>query len=438
MRAPPLNTAALPLILLALLAAGCVQLGPEDPAEGNSDAPPSSSDVPRWRVGQRWNYTTADGGWQNWTVLGVERIDNRTAYKVQITHKAVRNTGTILGFRWYDVDNLTPFRTWTAMRGLSQSTCPGMFPLENASTSCRVDADPLVALYPAAERSVYWKRLVRNWSRVQTPAGTFDAVKVQLFAPSGVQSKWYSPEIGNAVQVKYPEEAAGAMSSRSRLFQLASWSEGSGPAAPAPGPQELEDPSTRDPADLRVPTWEVGHQWRYRGPDGAWRNWTVTGIESHDDDRVYTVKVQMVATDRGNITSRAYRIDAETLGIRETSFFGGDNLPSWAFTAPGYRLFPMTARNYTVRELNATENGTQPMPVEFSSKVSGWEDIHLGEQTVTAVHVRMETNRSWLGDREAWYHPGVRNFVRYTDDARVFELASWSLIGGEHVGASRG
>lgn len=434
MGAYPLGTVALPLIVLALLAAGCVQVGPETPEEDSNASPPSSSDVPGWRVDQRWNYTTADGAWQNWTVLGVDRIDDRTAYKVQVTHKAVRNTGTVLELQWYDVETLTPFRIWTELQGLVQSTCPGMFPLENATRSCQVNIDPFHALYPATERSVYWKRLVHNWSQVQTPAGAFDAVKVQLFAPSGVTSKWYSSETGNAIQIQYPERETGSGSSGPALFQLASWSEGRGPAAPAPDPRELEDPSTREIADLRVPTWDIGYQWSYRGPDGAWRNWTVTEIESHDDGPVYTVKVQTAATDPGNVKSRIYRIDAETLGIKEAAFLGGNNISSWSFTEPGYRLFPMTSGNYTVRERNLTENGSRTMTVQFSSTVSGWEKIHLGDQTAPAVHVRMETNRSWIGHREAWYSPAIGNFVQYIDGGTVFELASWSLIGGENAG----
>lgn len=173
---------------LVFLLAGCIQATPMPAAADDLAAP-------RWEVGDSWHYVDSKAQWLNITVEALEERAGYATYRVR-QHYAIHDYRPYEVWVWLDQATLGKVewgRTDEAgAEGLRDSPPSGqIFPMENRTYTSYPNDD--------LREPMNLTLRIKGWDRIETPAGTFEAIEVQTTNSEGwvMGHGWYSPQVGN-------------------------------------------------------------------------------------------------------------------------------------------------------------------------------------------------------------------------------------------------
>ena len=193
------------LLFLALALAGCGQ--PFDSGASNRDLVP-----PKWTVGDQWRFVDGQGHWENWTVVGIERIGPVEAYKVAIQYVPAQEFGVDSATAWIETRSLGLLKHVDS-DGFRASWTPAiyqLFPFEDRVYNVTM------TIGGGQERPLRMSYTAGQWEFVNTPAGRFEARRVEMIDTYTDQAHfvmWYDPHVGNFVK-RQDDDAT---------YELASW-----------------------------------------------------------------------------------------------------------------------------------------------------------------------------------------------------------------------
>ena len=178
----------LALCTIAAMLAGCTQPGAHEPGTPR---------VPEWAIGDSWSYVDGEGHWENWTVVAKEAQEGVPAFRVSATYWPPDELGVSAADAWFDQRTLGVLRAVEG-DGYTLRANPPMnqlFPMDNRTYDATIFG-------PSGPRDVRTELQVIGWENIDTPAGTFETVKVILRDENLDEafSVWYSPKVGNFVK----------------------------------------------------------------------------------------------------------------------------------------------------------------------------------------------------------------------------------------------
>lgn len=211
------------LLLAAITSSGCMDAG-SNGIQGTA-VDPSTLQAPSWQVGDAWHYATAEGAWQNWTVVGLDERNGYKTYRLELTNsnhdefvdyeKAIvwlnRSTLGLVADRADDGTHLT-----------AEPPMNQLFPIINRTY------DTTMNINFNSPQKIRFHQQVEGWHRISTPAGEFDTVlmlvqrEVQrsggepIWLDEEPIQIWYSLSVGNTAQFYSDGE----------LYQIMSWKHG--------------------------------------------------------------------------------------------------------------------------------------------------------------------------------------------------------------------